>query len=485
MRVALDLPAMAASATRLGVVAEDLERTGAALRSGELPPMPAAMASRYASAINVIAARAIDLGEPIAAVGAELRRRALAARVADSEDDARAGARRVADAVDPVAVGGTAAPTPSSHPSAAGADAAAGATTVPAAGHEAVRGAAANAVHAAVAGDAATGAHGELRASAHDGHGGLQAAAMPGHAATEQQWACWMASHAAHDGLPPALPIALALANSGLRNLEPHGVGVGFFGIAPDREIAPAGYGLGATAAPDAAWWSSNPDAQLAHVLARLSAVAPPDLPTSADGLGGWAAAAQDHTDPSTVAQTLATARTLVARCRHGADGAHPDPAHAAAGHGVLHIAESQLGVHESAGDNRGASVDRYLASAGVAPGNPWCASFVSWVMRQSGHPVAGSGWAGVAHWVGAAQQHADGLQMVDAAHARPGDLVAYDWGGGSDFSGDGHIGILASAVGADQHFDAIEGNAGDAVARMHRHLGEGNIVFIRTGAGA
>jgi hypothetical protein len=176
----------------------------------------------------------------------------------------------------------------------------------------------------------------------------------------------------------------------------------------------------------------------------------------------------------------MATARTLVARCRHGADAEGHVVAGTADGHGVLRVAQSQLGVRESGGANAGREVDRYLAAAGTAPGNPWCASFVTWAMGHAGHPMAGDGWAAVSHWVDAARTHQDGLQLVDAAHARPGDLVAYDWGGGTDFAGDGHIGILASAVDQDGGFQAVEGNAGDAVARMQRHLGEANIVFIR-----
>lgn len=42
----------------------------------------------------------------------------------------------------------------------------------------------------------------------------------------------------------------------------------------------------------------------------------------------------------------------------------------------------SQVGVMET-GTNRGKQVDRYLITAGVKPGNPWCASFVYWTLKQ------------------------------------------------------------------------------------------------------
>ena len=74
-------------------------------------------------------------------------------------------------------------------------------------------------------------------------------------------------------------------------------------------------------------------------------------------------------------------------------------------------------------------------------------------------------------------------MELVSAADARPGDLVAYDWGHGSDFGSDGHIGLLASDVTGDGRFEAIEGNYQDAVSHTARSLGDANIVFIRVGS--
>ena len=87
--------------------------------------------------------------------------------------------------------------------------------------------------------------------------------------------------------------------------------------------------------------------------------------------------------------------------------------------------------------------------------------------------------WAAVANWVGAAQAGTAGLEIVSAADARPGDLVAYDWGFGSDFGADGHIGLLAS-TSTDGAFEAVEGNYQDAVTHTSRNTGDANIVFIR-----
>ena len=71
------------------------------------------------------------------------------------------------------------------------------------------------------------------------------------------------------------------------------------------------------------------------------------------------------------------------------------------------------------------------------------------------------------------------GLELVSAADARPGDLVAYDWGLGTDFGSDGHIGLLASDV-EDGAFEAIEGNYQDAVTHTSRSSDDANVVFIR-----
>ena len=156
----------------------------------------------------------------------------------------------------------------------------------------------------------------------------------------------------------------------------------------------------------------------------------------------------------------------------------------------ALKIAKTQLGVREIGGANRGQQVEQYLAAAKVAPGNPWCASFITWSLEQAGHKMPGGGWAGVQTWVRNAEQGANGLKIVSAADARPGDIVAYDWGGQNDFGSDGHIGFLDSTV-KDGKFTALEGNNADAVNSVPRSMGSANIVFIRAegnatpGAGA
>ena len=148
-------------------------------------------------------------------------------------------------------------------------------------------------------------------------------------------------------------------------------------------------------------------------------------------------------------------------------------------GAAALRIAQTQRGVRETGGANTGPQVDEYLAAAGVPPGNPWCASFLTWALGKAGHKMPGGGWAAVATWVRNAEQGSNGLRVVSAADARPGDIVAYDFGGQSDFGADGHIGFLGSTV-TDGRFTALEGNNADAVNVVPRRVGDANTVFIR-----
>ena len=117
-------------------------------------------------------------------------------------------------------------------------------------------------------------------------------------------------------------------------------------------------------------------------------------------------------------------------------------------------------------------------------PGNPWCASFITWSLEKVGHKMPGGGWAAVQTWVRNAEQGKNGLQIVSAADARPGDIVAYDWGGQNDFGSDGHIGFLDSTV-KDGKFKALEGNNADAVSSVDRNTNVGNVVFIRVNGDA
>ena len=52
-------------------------------------------------------------------------------------------------------------------------------------------------------------------------------------------------------------------------------------------------------------------------------------------------------------------------------------------GEEVLKVAQSQIGVYEQGGDNKGPEVVNYLAEVGLEAGNPWCSAFAIWCIHQ------------------------------------------------------------------------------------------------------
>ncbi|HEX6021407.1 MAG TPA: CHAP domain-containing protein, partial [Solirubrobacter sp.] len=307
----------------------------------------------------------------------------------------------------------------------------------------------------------------------------------PGDDAPKEQIAAWMAGQAEKRGLPPELPVMAALVESGLKNVNfGDADSVGYFqmrvGIWNQGEYA--GY-------PD------KPELQLDWFLdqaeavkqQRIAAGKPIDDPNQ---YGEWVA---DVERPAAqyrgrYQERLEEARQLLAARPAAAAPAAVDVAAAVAptggggsslGAAALAQAETQQGVRETGGANRGPEVDQYLASAKVAPGNPWCASFVTWALEKAGHKMPGGGWAAVQTWVRNAEQGKNGLQIVTADQARPGDIVAYDWGGQEDFGSDGHIGFVASNV-ENGKFTALEGNNQDRVMTVPRDTSQANVKFIR-----
>ncbi|RYD96426.1 MAG: peptidoglycan-binding protein [Sphingobacteriales bacterium] len=60
----------------------------------------------------------------------------------------------------------------------------------------------------------------------------------------------------------------------------------------------------------------------------------------------------------------------------------------------ILRIAHSQLGVREATGKNDGKEVETYLSYTGNKKGEPWCASFVSWVYGKAGFVQPRTAWS-------------------------------------------------------------------------------------------
>jgi hypothetical protein len=131
-------------------------------------------------------------------------------------------------------------------------------------------------------------------------------------------------------------------------------------------------------------------------------------------------------------------------------------------------LATSQVGVSET-GFNRGPMVNKYLASSGNSPGQPWCGAFVCWVYKTLGLKVpAGAG--GARNWFPPARVIWKRGQLVKIK-PRAGDCVGYIYG-----SRIGHVGLVLTW--SDDYAITVEGNTGsghgvtregDGVHKMRR----------------
>lgn len=122
----------------------------------------------------------------------------------------------------------------------------------------------------------------------------------------------------------------------------------------------------------------------------------------------------------------------------------------------ALHQARSHVGEMETGGNNRGPFFDRLLAWLGLAPGNPYCATFVSKCLVDAGYPKSAlpSGPAAVRNWVKEAKK----LGCVSEIGQR-GDLIFR-----LQANGKGHIGFI-TGIGA-KWYSTIEGNTDSGGSR-------------------
>lgn len=126
----------------------------------------------------------------------------------------------------------------------------------------------------------------------------------------------------------------------------------------------------------------------------------------------------------------------------------------------AVELAYSQLGVHEDAGDNRG-TMEKY----GGRPGDPWCASFVSWLYGegQSGNESPISYTAGVSGLRDQAVS-AGYYSEVGTYTPVPGDIMIQKSNGAS------HTGIVVGYDG--EYVYTIEGNSSNAVRERKYKIG-------------
>jgi len=142
---------------------------------------------------------------------------------------------------------------------------------------------------------------------------------------------------------------------------------------------------------------------------------------------------------------------------------------------------EAQKGVKEE-GNNAGARVEQYLASVWLPKGNPWCAAFVSWSLKQAGLTIGpGSGRGATIRW--------RDWGTESKGRISPGSIERGDLGGWTNANGKGHIFWIAEVVrvnGKVVKFRTVEGNTdaqgsreGDGVYSKWRKPAS-NMWFIR-----
>ena len=113
----------------------------------------------------------------------------------------------------------------------------------------------------------------------------------------------------------------------------------------------------------------------------------------------------------------------------------------------VVSIAQSQIGLGEKGGNNRGPVVRKYTKGQNL----PWCAGFVSWTLSKAGKNTP---------YLLRAKNYLKIGKRV--SRPKPGDLIVFNRKGG------GHVGIIESVKG--KKITTIEGNVGDYPAKVKRY---------------
>ena len=113
----------------------------------------------------------------------------------------------------------------------------------------------------------------------------------------------------------------------------------------------------------------------------------------------------------------------------------------------VVSVAQSQIGLGEVGGNNKGMYVRRYLNGR---EGLPWCAGFVSYCVVKDGIRIPYT------------LRARDFLKLgIKVSNPNPGDLIVFSRQGG------GHVGIVEKIT--KDTITTIEGNTGDYPSKVKR----------------
>lgn len=114
----------------------------------------------------------------------------------------------------------------------------------------------------------------------------------------------------------------------------------------------------------------------------------------------------------------------------------------------VIRIATNYIGiVEEPLGSNRGHFVDAFLAPGGVGLGQPWCAAFVSWVLREAGLEVSGG-------------YHVSAAKLLRSLWPQVGEVLPGDVFGWVNPDGTGHCGFVLGVAPRIGTLATVEGNS-------------------------
>jgi hypothetical protein len=204
----------------------------------------------------------------------------------------------------------------------------------------------------------------------------------------------------------------------------------------------------------------TNPAALMAQTGGTVAPAAAP----STSGAGMFAATlASANANPGYSAATMsyapgATASPVPISALNGQPGG--------AGSRVLAAAESQIGQAEQPpGSNESPAIAEYrAATAGAAPGAPWCAYFASWAARQAGTPLGaqGEGLGSVSAIWSWAQSAGRAVPNGPGVVPKPGDLIVF---------GGEHVGIVKGVL-PDGSIQTVEGNYENKVSLNVRPAG-------------
>ena len=130
----------------------------------------------------------------------------------------------------------------------------------------------------------------------------------------------------------------------------------------------------------------------------------------------------------------------------------------------------AEIGVRET-GFNKGQRVEEYLKAANLAPGNAWCAAFITWTFKQCNIKAVISGYS--PNWFQSNIVYKRDDNVNRNYVATVGDVF------GLYFANKGriaHVGFIDSRQG--DYYITVEGNTneagsreGDGVYRKRRHV--------------